>query len=439
MQKSVIFLILIALISFLLVKPAFSDNLQLLDVAYPSTIDSGKPIVVTATILHNKSSIPTVTLYYAYFLNQTILAGGWKIVKADLNYTNGLGVSIYEAEIPNPAYKEVIPYNSKIIFYLEINDPLEGVLLTCDENERWNPYAQLDKYSILIVDESPPEIIKVNQIPKAPTELDSVTITVTAIDNASGIAKVKLHYWIGEEETIEDMELTSEGFYAAVIPSQPKGKEVAYYAVAIDNAGNKAFSNIQSYMVASSPLLQSYQAKRVLTYLIVSAIIIIIILALSALYLWRKGVKIAVKPLECKHPKAMTLFMIIAFAIAAILYYQLNQLGSPLIGLLIAIAIVASWSFLDPRALAPFKLKLDENPPSTLIAEGLIIALIGGILIIGSATIGLHSLAYAYSLAVLIGKYAVGLMASGLILQLAWPYLKEIEVSIEVEEQEAVG
>jgi len=410
-------------------------RLRLLSLDYPSSVDAGQAAIVKATILHSEFSIPTLTLYYTYFLNQTILAGGWKMAKMSLNYTDGVGSSLYMAEVPNPAYGEAIPYNSKIIFYLEVKDPLEGTLLTCDSDTRWNAFIQFDKYAILVVDESAPEILTVKQTPKNPTEIDSVTIAVEVVDEASGIASVNLHYWMGEVERVEAMELTSEGFYATVIPSQLRGVEVTYYIVAVDNAGNKAFSEPYSYIVAVSPLLQSYQAKRALTYLIIAAIAILV---LALTYLWRKGVKLGgVKPVECKHPKAMTFFMLIAFALAGVLYYHLNQLGSPLVGLLTAIAVVASWGILDPRAstLIPVKLRLDENPPLTLTAEGWIIAIIGALAILAPALVGLYRLNYAYQLAVLLGKYAVGLMTSGLILQLAWPWLKEVEVSIEVEEE----
>jgi hypothetical protein len=92
------------------------------------------------------------------------------------------------------------------------------------------------------VDESAPEILTVKQTPNEPTELDSATIAVEVMDKASGIASVNLHYWIGEVERVEAMELTSEGFYATIIPPQLRGVEVTYYIMAFDNAGNKAFT-----------------------------------------------------------------------------------------------------------------------------------------------------------------------------------------------------
>ena len=157
---------------FLPIHGYANEKLKILSLNYPATIDTGQQAIVEATILHNEASLPTVTLYYTYFLNRTILAGGWRISKAELNCTTGTGVSLYIAEIPNPAYNEKIPYNSKIVFYLEVKDPLEEVvLLTCNQSDRWNPYIQFDKYSILVVDESPPEIVEIKQEPEMPTEL----------------------------------------------------------------------------------------------------------------------------------------------------------------------------------------------------------------------------------------------------------------------------
>ena len=68
------------------------------------------------------------------------------------------------------------------------------------------------------------------------------------------------------------------------------------------------------------------------------------------------------------------------------------------------------------------------------MAEGLIVALVGAVIVAASASLRLHSLDHAYTLAVVIGKYAVGLMAVGLILQALWPQLKDFKFFIEVEE-----
>lgn len=404
---------------------------ELLGIAYPQMVDVGQPAIVTATILHNESSIPTVTLYYAYLVNRSVLVGGWKIAKVSLNYTNGLGVSIYRVQIPNPAYGESIPYNSRVVFYLEVRDPLGGGLLTCDPEMRWDPYTP-DKYAYIVTDETAPVIEAVAILPKEPTELDSVTVTAEVEDQASGVAVVELHYWIGEEEQVEVMEPSPEGVFSAEIPPQPGGLEVSYYVSAMDRAGNRAFSEVGFYKASISPAIQVYQARRMLTILLVAAVSI---LGVAAVYLWRRGFKPGVER-KPPHPKAMTLFMLVSFAAAAAIYYQLSQMGSPLIGLLIAAAMVSSWSLLDSRAniLIPSKLLLDRYPPSTLIAEGWIAALTGGVAVAAAILTGVYKLTYLYGLAVLIGKYAVALMVAGLILQLAWPYLKEIEVSIEVEE-----
>jgi hypothetical protein len=434
-EKFALFL-LIFLLTLSYITSAYStpnqESLKFLSIVYSPRVEVGQSAIISATLMHEKALIPTVTIYYVYFLNQTVLVGGWRVSQAKLEWTNGEGVSIYKAEIPNPAYAEVIPYNSKVIFYLEAKEPFGETLLTCNDTTRWNPYAQYDKYSYLIIDETPPSILSVETMPETPTELDSVTITARAMDDVSGIAKLELTYWVEGTPFIETMNATNTGFYVAVIPPQSSGTKVSYSVKAIDEAGNEKSTELYSYTVAVSPPIQIQQAKHALTYLTLAAVAIII---MAAIYLWRKGWRFPPKP-ECEHPKAMTLFMLLTFLIAAIIYYQLSQMGSPLIGLLIAAGAVASWSLLDPRAIAftSNKLRLDRNPPLTLIVEALIMAFVGAITIIASASLRLHSLNHAYMLSVTVGKYVVGLMAAGLILQAIWPQLKDFKFFIEVEE-----
>ncbi|MBS7658906.1 MAG: hypothetical protein QW487_07555 [Candidatus Bathyarchaeia archaeon] len=329
-------------------------------------------------------------------------------------------------------YAETIPYNSKVIFYLEAKEPFGGTILTCENATRWDPYVQYDKYSYLITDETPPSILEVRLEPKDLTELDAASVTVRAMDNVSRIAKVELSYWVKGFEQVEAMNITQIGLYMASIPPQPSGTKVTYSVRALDNAGNEASAGPFFYTVAVSPSIQIQQAKRALTYIAFAAAVILVV---AIAYLWRRGWRPTLKP-ECMHPKAMTSLMLLTFLIAAVIYYQLAQLGSPLIGLLIAAGAIISWILFDPRIimLTPNKLRLDKTPPLTLIAEGLIIAFISIIVIATSALLRFHSLAHAYTLAVIIGKYVVGLMAAGLTLQAVWPQIKDFKFFIEVEE-----
>jgi hypothetical protein len=132
----------------------------------------------------------------------------------------------------------------------------------------------------------------------------------------------------------------------------------------------------------------------------------------------------------------MTSLMLLTFLVAAVIYYQLSRLGFSLIGLLIAAGAVASWSLLDPRAVASTssRLRLDRNPPLTLMVEALVMAFVGAFAIAASASLRLHSLNQTYTLSTIVGKYVVGLMAVGLILQAVWPQLKDFKFFVEVEE-----
>jgi hypothetical protein len=64
----------------------------------------------------------------------------------------------------------------------------------------------------------------------------------------------------------------------------------------------------------------------------------------------------------------------------------------------------------------------------------MIMAFVGAFATAASASLRLHILAHAYTLSVIVGKYVVGLMVVGLVLQAVWPQLKDFKLFIEVEE-----
>ncbi|MGQ9640372.1 MAG: hypothetical protein ACUVUB_08025 [Candidatus Bathyarchaeia archaeon] len=424
-------------LSCIVVSATGQGDLKLLSVTFPKRVEAGQSADVTVTLTYGKAMIPTVIIYYIYFINQTMLAGGWRISQAKLEWT-GEGVSIYKAVIPNPAYIEAIPYNSKVVFYLEAKELSGRSLLTCGDATRWDPYTQHDKYFYLIVDTAPPKISEMKVDPERPTELDPVTVTVKAVDDASGVARVELNYWIGDVKRLEVMNQTYAWVYAATIPPQPSGVKVTCHVTVLDRDGNKASAGPLSYTVITSPSARAYQSRGMLIYL---AIVGAATLLGATVYIWRSGWRLPPRFKECEHPWAMTIFMLLSLLVALIIYYQLSELGSLMIGLLVFGVAVASWGILDPRVTIPVpdKLRLDRSPPLTLMVEGLIIGLVTAVTVAASASLGLHSIEHAYEVATLTWRYVVGLMVTSLILQVAWPHLKDIKFSIEVEELENGG
>jgi len=82
------------------VKTMLSNSLGTLNVLEASR--KGENIVLctsTLKVYGDAEAIPTITLYYAYFINQTVLAGGWRISQAKPEWTNGEGISFYKADV----------------------------------------------------------------------------------------------------------------------------------------------------------------------------------------------------------------------------------------------------------------------------------------------------------------------------------------------------
>jgi hypothetical protein len=126
--------------------------------------------------------------------------------------------------------------------------------------------------------------------------------------------------------------------------------------------------------------------------------------------------------------------IILGFAIA--LYIQLARMyKAPLLGLIFVFFMIAGWGFMDPRVEIglPIKVWVDENPPSTLIFEGFLVGILSIIVFLAYVFLGFLPLSEGFKLAALLAKYVVAILVSGFLLQFSWSYLKETNISIEVE------
>jgi hypothetical protein len=106
-------------------------------------------------------------------------------------------------------------------------------------------------------DVTPPTIASVQRTPAQPAYNESVTVTAFVYDVESGVKQIRLNYSRGSQSTLANMTLI-EGFFKAVIPPFAYNMTVEYRVIAVDNAGNTAYSSLYSYTVTDPypPLLR---------------------------------------------------------------------------------------------------------------------------------------------------------------------------------------
>jgi len=247
---------------------AQSRNLKIVSVLSASSTPYDKPLRVDIVVAHSATALPSVAVYYVPLLNGTILAGQWRVFAAQLAYSAaGFNTSVFSVMVPSPVYQDSLPWNTKIVFYAEARDTFGNSALSCREKDRWNPYAQDDKYTFVLKDPYPPEIGAIEQYPKAPTSEDLVSISarVSEAPMGSGVDKVSLIYSLSDGKTWTRVAMPNfeKDVYEANIPAQKTGSRVVYYMEAYDNAGNKRKSAQMSYQVLPSPEeLRQEQSKQ---------------------------------------------------------------------------------------------------------------------------------------------------------------------------------
>ncbi len=102
----------------------------------------------------------------------------------------------------------------------------------------------------ITVEATPPEIVSVHRLPEQPSYNDSVTVFTTVTDADSGVRSVLLSYAGDDTPKNVTMAPEDEGLYKASIPRFSFDVLVEYRVYASDKVGNKASSNIYSYVVA---------------------------------------------------------------------------------------------------------------------------------------------------------------------------------------------
>jgi len=408
--------------------------MTLVGVEYLDELPYDMPLRVNVTIAHNSTMMPSVTIYYAVLSpSQIITSGGWHLLPPELSISNPAGnVTTYKFSIPFRFDDDGYPYRSEIVFYVEAIDAGGNRLLTASSQDRWDPLLQDDKFSVEIMDPYPPVIGSVSRFPILPNEDAPVTVTANVTDYGSGVKEVLLIY--SEEDLVSHtllMNQTGSGMYEGQIPPSAQATKIAFLVAASDNAGNEAASKAASYRVASGTTPDSSR------YILSGIILAAAMLALIGIWMIRRGSGgvIDVRALRPEHPKAMTALLVFILCVAAWLYYVLVVQGAPILALIEASALILGWGLIDPRfdlMIFP-KRAFNRAPATSVIAEAYVLGLATAIGLAGGYLFNIYSTAKLYSLALTVAPYVLLLFLVGMFLQLAWPYLKEIDVSLQIE------
>jgi len=447
MKRSLALIIFVLTVIVLKIPMVDSESsLRIVSVTSATSAPCDEPLKVDITVAHDANLVPIVTVYYTYLLNQTPV--GWRISSAQIT-SIGPMVSVYTAAVPNPAYHEYLPLNAEIVFYVEAKDELGNMALTCNISERWNAKALEGKYTFILIDPYRPVIHNVSRVILNPTSSDLVEIDVNASDRGAGVDRVFLLYSIdgGVSWNSNRMVSFTENLYSTRVPAQRKDTKVLYYIEAYDKAGNLATSLLNEYQVMPSygELTQETWQRLMLLALPIVGATVVILIALELALRRRTREPSFEKPSigECKHPNAMTLsFLGMSIAIGA-LSLQVLEFYT-LLALALIFMVVAFWILADPRLnfLIPVarirKVRVfDENPAAIFIAAGYMLLPVGvlGLLakfLVDTRILGVWEYPVYYSLAITIAEYVLGLLGVGILLQIAWPRLKEMEISVEL-------
>ena len=408
---------------------AYLTPLRIMDVyVSSSSTPYDRPVTVEILVEHNGTVIPQVMIYYASFINMNVQRGGWRSSPAQLVFYNSPpGHSLFTTDVPSASHPEILPYPTKIVFYVEARDIIGNIVLSCREADRWDFTVEDDKYVIILEDPYPPKInqTSIEATPEEPTSIDEVTITAMISDDVklggSGVKEATLHYSLanGRDWKSTPMTLREHEIWEGTIPPQPRDEKVVYYIKATDAAGNSVASDRLSYKVSPSP--QELQRQ----HLIMSAALALaaIVLAVLALVFRRRIIP------YIKHRKATATVVLAALVIIGSLLYWFIEKGRWLWPTFILIIMAELWSLTNPKirsvlvgscrsALEYLTRVFNENPPTVLIATcyALGLATAAGIFLL--VVFRAYTLTAAYYMANLFAEYIFYLLVAGVLGQL---------------------
>ncbi|MDH5795823.1 MAG: hypothetical protein OEZ24_06925 [Candidatus Bathyarchaeota archaeon] len=441
MKKTIALLLLIfAATSNLQIKPVSANSLEILSVVYPPSTPYNQTLAIDITVSHDVGNLPSVTAYYACLLNQTTLLAGWRIAPAQLTSYSPTG-SVFTAQIPNGVYHESLPYNTKIVFYIEVTDNKGNTFLSCSAPDRWTPNIQEDKYVFVLTDPYPPSV-SVQRSPASPNSEEPVTITANVSDDAygSGVESTTLHYSTdgGRSWITSSMTVWEEGVYEGIIPAKERDTTVTYYVEVSDRAGNEEKSPQESYKILPSPRQLEQEAAQRQRLILIGSAAVAAILGVMVI-----GFRGRILP-YFRERKMLTLTTVAILALIGWLCRWFIIWGYWWWALLIALSIVEFLSFVDPHVksvlttfvgepatvIASAIIKsltktFEENPPTVFVAACYVLGFVGASTVGFLYFIGTLNTHTAYYLANVIAKYCFYLLAAGVVGQLAWVVYKE--------------
>jgi len=439
-----------------------TQGLRLLGVHSDPYVAYDKFSSIAITISYDlRQATPSIVVFYIALLNQTTPSGPWRAAVAQqVQVFTGADIAIFSAALPNPIYNEKFPTNTKIVFYVQVTDAGGGTHFSCSEKDRWNPLVQNDKFSCILMDPYPPQIFSLMHEPSSPTSSDDVVVTLTASKKLFGsvIKTSQLQYrvddgrWIivpmdhlRSEKSVND----TKHYYEVTIPSQKEASKVQYHVTVSDAEGNRAISGTGNYTVSPSKAELARQQKELELKLALIAGIAIVGLVAIAIWITRlenRKRRSSAEGLTDRllHPKATNVIITFLAMVGGWSVFGIFR-ASQFLAWIVAMALALYIMVVDvrfPRILSLLPRRVfNENPP--LILLGASIALLLASLIGLAAKYIANSFVYALNmrenLPMILGLLRpvffdiLLIMCSGIVLQLFWPQLKEVQVIMEAE------
>jgi len=412
------------------IASAEDGHLKIISIISDSETPYDVPLTVDIVVAHNSSRIPVVAVYYAVFLNRTVQSGGWRFVGADLSYrVTGYNASVFTARIPSPVYNEALPYNTKIVFYVEAVDG-ENLVLSCREEDRWNANIQDDKLAFMLTDPYPPEILSAKFLPLKPRSDEEVTVMANVTDGklGVGIEKVDLFYSADKGRSWSNvrMEFIEGILYEGTLHKYAKDTEVLFYVKAWDRIGNSAKGNQTRYIVQPSSA-EELLSEQILLIAFCIPIVVFGVVAVKYRENIRRFTRVRAAMLWTL---AATLFIV------GWLFYMFAASDRWTWPLFLGLVMVEVWSIVDPRVrgiiiglIKPISEYLsrtfEENPPTVLIATCYALGFAGAAAVAILVYTRRYTLMQAYGAANLIASYTFFLLAAGVVGQLIWIIYKK--------------
>ena len=440
--KTSLFLLILLTLPLLIASP----QLRIISVSYDREISYKSKSSVLVTVEYS-SSLRLVQTFLVYALKDKELGNySWTFVPCrpvSLRKIDGKYLELFNATIP--LHNVRLRPNMTILFYAYAFS-LEGEFYsTINATAPLKPLCE-GCFRIRVIDDVPPVINEVRFIPdKARTNM-SIKVVANVTDE-SPLRNVSLTAWLwrGEDFSEEKVHLKKleNDLFIAELEIPPLIEEAWYMLRTEDVYGNVNVDTGRiEVIVSETEALREelgISLKVYLPALIALLSAVVISLAMFTIVLSKKGtIEVTGGTLEAKHPKSLNISLLLLLAIALLIFYEVRPHGMT-ISLLTIFFLLASWYLIDPRTpsmpgLTALKAVINDNPFSSLIFEGVILALISG----GVAATYLIKLLSPASLMIFskLLKYSVILLSTGLILQALWPALRNIKVEFELVEEE---